>query len=96
MLDVLGGELGIRRVLLEGGGGINGSFLAAGLVDEISLIIVPAVDGRSAGRAVFETGEIGLADQVQLSLTACEKLKAGAVHLRYAVSRPEAPRRGQP
>jgi riboflavin biosynthesis pyrimidine reductase len=59
MLDVLGGELGIRRLLLEGGGGINGSFLAAGLVDEISLIIVPAVDGLSAARAVFETGEIG-------------------------------------
>ena len=90
MLDVLGGELGIRRLLLEGGGGINGSFLAAGLVDEISLIIVPAVDGRSAGRAVFETGEIGLAYRVQLRLSVCEKLKAGAVHLHYTVDRPEA------
>ena len=88
MLDVLGRELGIRRLLLEGGGGVNGSFLAAGLVDEISLLIAPAVDGRAAGRAVFESGEVGLAEKVQLSLTACEKLKAGAVHLRYAISRP--------
>jgi len=58
MLDVLGSELGIRRLLLEGGGGINSSFLAAGLVDEISLITVPAVDGRLDGRAVFESGEM--------------------------------------
>jgi riboflavin biosynthesis pyrimidine reductase len=87
MLDVLGGELGIRRLLLEGGGGINGSFMAAGFVDEISLLIAPAGDGRAAGRAVFESGEVGLAEKVQLSLTACERLKAGAVHLRYAVSR---------
>jgi riboflavin biosynthesis pyrimidine reductase len=41
MLDVLGRNLGIRRLLLEGGGGINGWFPAAGLVDEISLLIVP-------------------------------------------------------
>jgi len=88
VLDVLGRELGIRRLLLEGGGGINGSLLAAGLVDEISLLIAPAADGRAAGRAIFESGEVGLAEKVQLSLTACEKLKAGAVHLRYAVSRP--------
>jgi riboflavin biosynthesis pyrimidine reductase len=88
MLDVLGRELGIRRLLLEGGGGINGSFMAAGLVDEISLLIAPTVDGRAAGRAVFESGKVELAMKVQLSLTACEKLKAGAVRLRYAVSRP--------
>jgi RibD C-terminal domain len=35
MLDVLGGDLGIRCLLLEGGGGVNGSLLAAGLVDEV-------------------------------------------------------------
>jgi riboflavin biosynthesis pyrimidine reductase len=96
MLDILSRKLGIRRLLLEGGGGINGAFLAAGLIDEISLLIVPAVDGRSAGRAVFESGEVGLADKVQLSLIGCEKLKAGAVHLRYAVSRQEASPAQQP
>jgi riboflavin biosynthesis pyrimidine reductase len=57
------------------------------LVDEISLITVPAADGRSVGRAVFDSGEIGLADKVQFTLSACEKLKAGAVHLHYTVGR---------
>jgi riboflavin biosynthesis pyrimidine reductase len=41
MLSALGSELGIRRLLLEGGAGINGSFMGAGLVDEISLLVVP-------------------------------------------------------
>jgi riboflavin biosynthesis pyrimidine reductase len=31
LLEALGRELGVRRLLLEGGGHINGSFLAAGL-----------------------------------------------------------------
>jgi len=36
-LELLNRELGIKRLLLEGGGVANGAFLRAGLVDEISL-----------------------------------------------------------
>ncbi|QKC95809.1 RibD family protein [Mesorhizobium sp. NZP2298] len=86
MLDVLGRELGIRRLLLEGGAGINGSFFAAGLVDELSLLIAPALDARAANQGFVEFGESGLAGKTQLSLTSCEALAHGLVHLRYAVS----------
>ncbi|RUW49560.1 MULTISPECIES: RibD family protein [unclassified Mesorhizobium] len=86
MLDVLGRELGIRRLLLEGGAGINGSFFAAGLVDELSLLIAPALDARAANQGFVEFGEAGLASKMQLSLTSCEALAHGLVHLRYAVS----------
>ncbi|RVD58507.1 MAG: RibD family protein [Mesorhizobium sp.] len=86
MLDVLGRELGIRRLLLEGGAGINGSFFAAGLVDELSLLIAPALDARAANQGFVEFGEAGLAGKMQLSLTSCEALAHGLVHLRYAVS----------
>jgi riboflavin biosynthesis pyrimidine reductase len=85
MLDVLGRELGIRRLLLEGGGVINGSFLAAGLVDEIHLLLFPAVDGRTSARTIFEAGQEGLKGKVQLALTSCDVLRDGVVHLRYAV-----------
>jgi riboflavin biosynthesis pyrimidine reductase len=85
MLDVLGRELGIRRLLLEGGADINGSFFANGLVDEFSLLVAPALDGRSDGRAIVEAGDAGLAGKVRLSLTSCEALDHGIVHLRYAV-----------
>jgi riboflavin biosynthesis pyrimidine reductase len=86
MLDVLGRELGIRRLLLEGGGGINGSFFAAGLVNELSILIAPALDGRSDSRAIVESGDTGLIGKAQLSLTSCETLAHGTVHLRYAVT----------
>ncbi|RWE31678.1 MAG: RibD family protein [Mesorhizobium sp.] len=85
-LDVLGRELGIRRLLLEGGAGINGTFLAAGLVDELSLLVAPALDARAANQGFVEFGEAGLAGKMQLSLTRCEALAHGLVHLRYAVS----------
>ena len=45
-LEVLNRELGIKRILLEGGGVTNGAFLRAGLVDEVSPAICPAIDGR--------------------------------------------------
>jgi riboflavin biosynthesis pyrimidine reductase len=86
MLDTLEHELGIKRLLLEGGAGINGSFLAAGLVDEISLIIAPVLDGRAASQSIVEHGEGGLAGKIQLSLKSCEPLAHGAVYLRYAVT----------
>lgn len=86
MLEVLGLELGIGRLLLEGGATINGSFLAAGLVDELSLLIVPALDGRTGNQSFIEFGAGGLADRVQLSLTSCDALEHGLVHLRYAVT----------
>jgi riboflavin biosynthesis pyrimidine reductase len=87
MLDVLGRELGIRRLLLEGGAAINGTFFAAGLVDELSLLVAPAIDGRAANQGFVEFGQSGLADKVQLSLTSCEALAHGLVHLRYEVIR---------
>src|SRR4051794_13364368 len=47
-------HFGIRRLLLEGGGHINGGFLQAGLVDEVSVLIVPGIDGRHDVPTVFD------------------------------------------
>jgi riboflavin biosynthesis pyrimidine reductase len=52
-LEILNRELGIERLLLEGGGGSNGAFLRAGLIDEISLAICPAVDGAKGAPSIF-------------------------------------------
>ena len=38
-LETLNQVFGIKRLLLEGGGAINGSFLAAGLVDEVNILV---------------------------------------------------------
>jgi riboflavin biosynthesis pyrimidine reductase len=85
-LETLRGELAIERLALEGGGGINGSFLAARLVDELIVIIGPAVDGSADSRTIVEAGEAGLIGRVRLSLRTCEPLAHGAVRLTYAVT----------
>jgi riboflavin biosynthesis pyrimidine reductase len=58
-LGILGRELGEKRLLLEGGGGANGAFLRAGLVDELNLIICPAVDGERGAERLRLHGSRG-------------------------------------
>jgi riboflavin biosynthesis pyrimidine reductase len=87
-LDVLNKRLGIKRLLLEGGGTINGAFLRAGLVDEISLIINAAVDGSRGAPSVFDSsGEKGSASAPieSLTLKSSQVLAGGAIWLRYDV-----------
>ena len=84
----LNSELGIKRLLLEGGGKANGSFLRAGLVDELSLAIVPAVDGAKGAPHVFdsETEMTGpTAPVTGMTLKDCKVLDGGAVWLRYEI-----------
>jgi|AraplaMF_Col_mMF_1032025.scaffolds.fasta_scaffold00054_13 riboflavin biosynthesis pyrimidine reductase len=89
MLETLNGTFGIKRLLLEGGGTVNGSFLAAGLVDEVNVLIGPAFDGNSSEHGiVFHPG--GLAGTCELSFRSATPIANGMVHLRYAVSRPRA------
>jgi riboflavin biosynthesis pyrimidine reductase len=85
-LDILNRELGIERLLLEGGGVSNGSFLRAGLIDEISLAICPAIDGARGGPHVFDSSEAmagPTAPVRSMALQSSEVLEGGAVWLRY-------------
>ncbi len=82
-------EFGINRLIVEGGGGINGSFLAAGLVDQISLLLAPAVDGGRGVPSLFDHGPIGgppAAPTAKLTLQHCKPLPNGIVRLFYDVS----------
>ena len=84
-LETLRAELGVETLLLEGGGGINGSFLAAGLVDELSVLVAPALDGRTDADGIVSAGD-GLKGKVRLSFKSCAALDNGLVHLRYTVT----------
>lgn len=44
---------GIKRVMLAGGGIVNWSFLQAGCIDELSLILCPLADGATGVATVF-------------------------------------------
>jgi riboflavin biosynthesis pyrimidine reductase len=83
-LSELRHSFNIERLLLEGGAGINGTFFAAGYVDELSVIIAPALDAREDLRSIVVANG-GLASSTRLSLRRCEAIGEGAVHLRYYV-----------
>lgn len=48
----------IDKLLVEGGGVVNGSLLAAGLIDELSLVVCPIAVNSSQAPSLFESLEI--------------------------------------
>ncbi len=85
LLETLSTVFGIRRLALEGGAAINGSFFAAGLVDELQVIVGPGLDARTGAPGIVENGEDGLAGKVELTFVACEPMGSGCVRLQYSV-----------
>jgi 2,5-diamino-6-(ribosylamino)-4(3H)-pyrimidinone 5'-phosphate reductase len=83
----LGEYFGIRTLLLEGGGHINGAFLAASLVDEVSLLLAPGIDGRHEIPAVFDGISRSEPTAVSLKLESVEQLDGGVLWIRYEVVR---------
>ncbi|QJU58397.1 RibD family protein [Sphingomonas sp. AP4-R1] len=89
-MSFLKGQLHIDHLLLEGGGHINGALLRAGMVDEISLMIVPAIDGAGGAPATFDGPDS--AEGLPIELTALvleehELLNGGILWLRYRIER---------
>lgn len=82
-MEILKQEFGIEKLSVVGGGKINGGFLKAGLVDEISILIGPGVDGRTGQPALFD----GLTSSkpLPLKLKSVKSYDDGAVWLRYLV-----------
>ena len=83
-LERIGARLGVRTLMLEGGGGINGGFLRAGLVDEVSLLVAPVADGRVGTPALFDVAEEGIVPR-RLALEHVERRVDDVLWLRYRV-----------
>lgn len=75
---------GITAIRTDGGGRLNGALLAAGLVDEIAVILKPTISGQPTGRSLSELPRV-LPDGVGLELAEVETLADGALWLRYEV-----------
>jgi riboflavin biosynthesis pyrimidine reductase len=85
-LEIVNRELGVKRLLLEGGGAANGAFLRAGLVDEVSLVLCPAVDGATGAPSVFDSSESQAGQPAPIKtivLESSQVLDGGAMWLRY-------------
>lgn len=87
-LEEIAIRFGVKKLLLEGGGKINGAFLKHRLIDEFSTLIQPAVDGVAGSQAIVDydgpEGDRPGAGQT-LRLTGCETLEGGMVWLRHVV-----------
>ena len=83
----LGAHFGVRTLLLEGGGHINGAFLRAGLIDEVSILLVPGIDGRSSVASVFDGVDAAQGTAVALKLKSVEQRAGDLLWLRYEVAR---------
>ncbi len=77
----------IRTLMLEGGGNINGSLLNAGLIDELSLLIIPIADGTPGNATTFEVADyLSKKGARQLKLIDVTKLEHDVIWLRYKTS----------
>ena len=56
-LQKLKENFGINKLLLEGGSAINASFLRAGVIDELSLVVAP-VTANYADKSLFEYSSV--------------------------------------
>lgn len=85
-MDVLYDRFGVRKISLQGGGIINGAMLAAGLINELSLVIYPGIDGLTTAPSIFEylgsANERPAAGQ-SLELISTRTFDNGIVWLRY-------------
>jgi riboflavin biosynthesis pyrimidine reductase len=86
VLAKLARAFGIKRLLLEGGGKINGSFLAAGLIDELSVLVGPIADGGIGTPTLFDAKK-GLGPARRLKLQSVERVDDDIIWLRYNVKR---------
>ena len=84
VLRRLRSRFGIRKLLLEGGGRINGTMLKAGMIDELSLLFAPVADGTNNIATLFDSGEERHA-AAKLKLISCKPVAGGIVWLRYKV-----------
>lgn len=88
-LEELNDRYDVTVVRVDSGGTLNGYLLRAGLVDEVSLLVHPALVGGVSPRSAFRAPDLNAADGVTpLRLMAAEEVRDGIVWLRYEVIRP--------
>jgi 2,5-diamino-6-(ribosylamino)-4(3H)-pyrimidinone 5'-phosphate reductase len=84
MLEKIARRFGVKSLMLEGGGKINGSLLRAGLIDEVSVIVSPVADGRIGTPALFDVEGHDVKPH-RLALEAVDRRADDTLWLRYRV-----------
>jgi riboflavin biosynthesis pyrimidine reductase len=83
-LEQLGELFPIQTIMLEGGGHLNGSLLNEGLINELSLLILPVADGTPKSPTVFEVSDYLTKKTAKLLiLDQMEQVEQDVVWLKY-------------
>ena len=77
--------LGIRRVLVEGGGTLNFELLRLGLVDEVQVFVGPLVLGGASAPTLADGDGLVRDQAITLRLADVEQWQDGGLVLRYMV-----------
>lgn len=79
-------HFGLKKLMLEGGGTFNGAMLAAGLIDEVSHLTVPIIDGGPDVTGIFDIpGPMPKKAATALRLVSHRFLPGGVSWCRYKV-----------
>lgn len=83
MLDKLGHDYERQNLMLGGGGILNWSMLDQGLVDEISLVMTPSVDGATNSARLFNSAYAGDSHAINFRPVDLRTYEDGTLWLRY-------------
>ncbi|MBX7233172.1 MAG: 2,5-diamino-6-(ribosylamino)-4(3H)-pyrimidinone 5'-phosphate reductase [Caldilineales bacterium] len=80
-------EIGVQRLLVEGGGTLNAELLRLGLVDEIRLYLAPLIFGGATAPTLADGPGLPRAAAIQLNLLSVETLDDGGILIAYRIPR---------
>jgi 2,5-diamino-6-(ribosylamino)-4(3H)-pyrimidinone 5'-phosphate reductase len=79
---------GIKKIRTDSGGTLNGVLLRQGLVDEVSVLVHPAIAGANGRGSIFRITDPAPGDCIPcLQIISSRRLRNGVVWLRYKVTR---------
>jgi 2,5-diamino-6-(ribosylamino)-4(3H)-pyrimidinone 5'-phosphate reductase len=78
---------GIKKVRTDSGGILNGVLLRQGLVDEVSVLVQPALVGGTTPSSIYRAPDLAPGESpISLQIISSRRLRNGVVWLRYKVT----------
>lgn len=78
-------EMGVKRLMLEGGATLNAEMLRLGLVDELTVFVAPTVFGGESSPTLAGGRGLSQSEAIGLDLVQSEQWDDGGVLLHYRV-----------
>ena len=78
-------ELGVKRLMVEGGGTLNAELLRLKLVDEVHLYIAPLIFGGDTAPTLVDGTGLAREDAIHLQLRGLEQFEDGGIVVQYFV-----------